>query len=148
MRKKAVSPVIATTLLVLIVLVLAAIIILFARGFVSEAVTKSIRGGPQQAIEQVCDEVSFDASLSGSEVSIVNRGDVAIYKIGAQKVGGPDVTINEYEVNLLSGETSSFTIDTTGADEINIIPILLGGTEGGELQQYSCPKRFWQVFVL
>ena len=44
--------------------------------------------------------------------------------------------------------STSNNIDTADADELVVIPILVGRTETEELQQYSCSKSTWQSFDL
>jgi flagellin-like protein len=59
MKKKGVSPVIATVLLVSIVIILGVIIFLWARGFVEESAQK---GG--RAVDMSCDDVNFEAGYN------------------------------------------------------------------------------------
>ena len=73
--KKGVSPVVATTLLIAIVIILAVIIFLWARGFLSERVQKFDR-----AIDLACEDVNFEAAVAGSsgayELDVVNNVEI------------------------------------------------------------------------
>ena len=82
-NKRALSPVIATVLLVMLVLVLAAIIFLWAKGFVGEQLQK--RGQP---IENICKEVSFNAQFvsSGDFIEITNLGNIPIYQFDIKSI--------------------------------------------------------------
>jgi flagellin-like protein len=79
-NKRGLSPVVATVLLVALVLVLASIIFLWARGFLGEQIEK----GGKPAME-LCKEMKFDVELISTSTSgvytvqIVNRGNYAIY---------------------------------------------------------------------
>jgi len=140
MKKRGVSPVITTVLLVLIVLILAVIIFLWARGFMKEQITKFDR-----PIEEKCGELRFTATLSGSSLAVSNTGDIPIYKIGIRKSGTGRADIDYTEVNLVSGRTETITIDTTGLDEISVIPVLLGKNEEDVVKEYSCSKDNWKI---
>jgi len=147
--KRAVSPVITTVLLILLVIVLAAIIFLWAKGFNSEAISKSISGSEPRAISLVCDDVKLSATISGSDLSIVNQGNVPVYKVGIRSGNGAQSTITEKEINLGAGSTTVVSdVDTTGIDKIEVIPILLGQKEDNTYEQYSCPKDNWQVITI
>jgi len=74
-KKKGVSPVIATVLLIAMVVVIALIIFLWFRGLTKEAITKF----DGQNIELVCMDVSFEASYSSGVLYIANLGNVPIF---------------------------------------------------------------------
>src|SRR3990167_6150131 len=75
MNRRGVSPVIATSLLIAMVVVIGMIIFLWFRGFTEEAVTKF--GGTN--IKLICGDVSFDSSYSGGSIFLENVGNVPIY---------------------------------------------------------------------
>ena len=73
-NERGLSPVIASVLMILLVLVLATMIFLWARGFVSEHVEKF-----GISIEESCSSINFEASVyEDEEVEIINRGNVDI----------------------------------------------------------------------
>jgi len=90
--KKAISPVVTTILLVMIAIVLALIILLWARGFIKETLMKF--GEP---IERACEQVNLQVSISGSELSVINQGSVPVYKL-AVRIEGKISELNEYNL--------------------------------------------------
>lgn len=142
--KKGVSPVITTVLLVLIVLTLASLIIVWGVTFIPEAIAKF-----DSPIENACQNVDFTAQkVSDSTISIVNVGNVYIYKIGVKEVGGPRSQIKENAVELTSGETYSALNIGISSGQVSVIPIILGLTESGEYQEYSCEEANWKTVTM
>lgn len=140
--KNAVAPVITTILLVLIVLVLASIIIVWGLSFIPEKVAKF--GGP---IENACADVGFTAEYSGSQISVVNTGNVPIYRFRIKQDSQARSDIDTGDVIKLnpgSAEVLSSTI-AAGTSEITLIPVLLGQTDSGKIQEFSCPSSSWQI---
>ncbi len=152
MRKKGVSPVIATVLLVGIVLVSALIVFVWVRGFTEEAVTKF--GG--ENIELTCEKVNFEASYSEDSLSITNVGNVPMYSLDIKISGdGSYITrsIEEItgsdewpEVGLkqgqsFSGSIGSGDIEISSGDELILIPVLLGKTSDGEERVHTCEEQ-------
>jgi len=150
-NKKAVSPVIATIMLVLLVIVLAAIIVLWGTTFIPEALTKFDR-----PIEEKCNEVKFSAELSeagaASKISVVNEGSVPIYKFSVRKQSSSESTVTTTDSkNLLPGSSVIIDADTSSlssGDEIDIIPILLGKTKSNKIQENQCSQLSWQVIEM
>jgi len=139
MKKRALSPVITTVLLVLIAIILAIIIFLWAKGFLRDQVQKF--GEP---ITYSCNSIKLRASVSANEISINNYGsDVPVYKIGATISGfGSSKITYLTETNFLQG--TSKTVDFPDADKIEwLIPILLGQTKDGSFKEFTCPKTSW-----
>ncbi|MBM3228537.1 hypothetical protein FJZ20_01475 [Candidatus Pacearchaeota archaeon] len=149
-NKKGVSPVIATVLLIAMVIIIGLIIFFWFRGLTKEAITKF--GGVN--VELVCEDVQFQAAYSPTvgTVSISNLGNVPIYDLRLKISGaGRHKTVELREIDatwpalglrpgksFLSQDLSS----TIGeAQEILIIPVLLGSSSSGE-QTYVCDERF------
>ncbi|MFH1425719.1 MAG: archaellin/type IV pilin N-terminal domain-containing protein [archaeon] len=126
LRKKGLSPVIATVLLVSIAVILAVIIFFWARHFVAEKVEKE-----GQAIELLCDDVSFSADAYGFKLYVENTGSVPLYGMEIKKKGtfGTEVLgpkIFEHS-SLPAGETGEIDIAGIGVGErLVVVPILLG----------------------
>jgi len=133
--KKGLSPVIASVLLILLVLVLAIIIFLWARGFVGEQVEKFGR-----SIESVCKSVDFDVIVSGSNgafysLEIVNRGNIGIsgfdfkvYSGGNSEIVRIDTGVPAFgslNVNVELGNVFSESVDY-----IDVFPLLKGNVVG------------------
>lgn len=156
MERKGVSPVIATVLLVAMVIVIGLIIFLWFRGLTKEAVTKF--GGKN--IELVCQDVDFSASYALGSLSIFNEGNVPIFemKIKIYKPGEhatldlEDLSPNWPDQGLRQGgaflsEDLSTKQEFSGADEISVIPVLLGSSKKGR-QTHMCDEQYGQKIII
>ena len=152
-EKRGVSPVIATTLLVTMVVVIGLIIFLWFRGFTQEAITKF--GGTN--IELVCGDVRFDSSYSSGSIFLSNIGNVPIYSfqlkieqpgshdtlgIESAALGWPDTGLNQGGV--FSGDISS---SASGAEKITLIPILRGTSDSG-VRTHVCDEQYGKEIIL
>ncbi len=141
MKKKALSPVIATVLLVAIVIAIALIVFLWIRNMKGEVITKF--GG--ENVETVCGEVVFTGDYTAPTLSIVNNGNVGIFKMKLKvyREGNSEtVSINSFR-SLNPGETFSTEEigDLSDAEKILLIPILLGDSEDGE-RAFVCEEDY------
>lgn len=147
-KKKGLSPVVATVLLITIVIVIALIIFLWAKGFVSERVQKF-----GQAVEYSCGNneksVDFVADYVRAEnkIGLVNRGNVPLYGVVVKEIRpGTASKVNTKEPfgrTLSVGESreielSSLNDKSTG---LLIVPIILGQS-GAERIAYTCDDAF------
>ncbi len=141
-RKRGLSPVIATVLLIGIVVVIALIVFTWFKGFTQEAVTKN-----DQNAQLVCNEIKFKASLSETTLSILNSGNVPIYgmvlKIAG--VGGFETKdikelSNWPDEGLNVGGAFVDSLDVSG-DSITFIPILKGYSQKGGEASYICNEN-------
>ncbi len=152
-NKRGLSPVITTVMLIAIVIVLAVIILMWARYFVPDAITKD-----GQNIESVCQEVAFEATYrddpagSADEIVVSNNGNIDIYAFEAMLEGNgasyskemmPQeiATGDDLTGGLKKGASANMTIDVpAGTTKITITPILLG--EVGEREEkYLCKNH-------
>ena len=159
-NKRGVSPVVATVLLIVIVVVLGAIIFIWARGFLSESATKGDR-----VVENSCEDINFEVQLvdsasqcgGGGAIDINNIGNIPIYGAKVLKyddatgaidslaladetfVGGT-VTVGRSSYVCLSGITLS------SGDKFRIIPKLLAEKESRKIV-YTCPEKDGQTVV-
>ncbi len=135
MKKKGLSPVIASVMMIMLVLVLSAMIFLWARGFISEQIEKF-----DKPIGDVCAEVNFDAVLvNDNELEIINRGnvgirsfDIKLIKGGTSEVakfdfGGPQIDPGQA---VRQSVTTLLMNDNTAPDKIIVYPTLLGSVRG------------------
>tara|TARA_Y100000310_G_C20600636_1_gene772828 strand:- start:290 stop:772 length:483 start_codon:yes stop_codon:yes gene_type:complete len=144
-EKRGLSPVIASVLLILLVLVLAALIFLWARGFISEQIEKF--GKP---IEELCEDVSFEAEIVESpgirELAITNRGNVDIYHLNIKKIKGGNSEFLRFDYSIDSGESiqekvslQMEQIDLGDPEKIIIYPVLIGSIQGkGSNSAFTC----------
>lgn len=145
-KKKGLSPVIATVLLIMLVLFLALIVFLWARGFISERIEKF--GKP---IEKLCKSVDFEASLiqssTGSDLDtleIVNQGNINIHsiEIRVSKGGNADVQRYDFLINSMDSirkEVSLRMEDGFYPQKIEVFPVLAGNVKGKKiLKSFVC----------
>ncbi len=136
------SPVIATVLLISIVVVIGMIIFLWARGFVKEEGTKFGRN-----IKLACEDVEFEASYDSSQLSIVNSGNVPIYRIKLKISSDGGFRTEELtesdgwaEFGLKQGDTYIGEVDISG-DKVLIVPVLIGSSGSGQ-KIYTCEDQY------
>jgi flagellin-like protein len=143
MRKKALSPVITTVLLVLLAIILALIIFIWARGFTQERLTK-FDGTETRPAEEVCNSVNFQASLANGQISIINTGNIPIYKLGFKLSGAFGAKISySNETNIVPG--GSKIIQINDADKIDkVIPIILASSKDNKVHEFTCPNVNWK----
>ncbi|MBC8495901.1 type IV pilin [archaeon] len=143
--KKGVSPVVATVLLVALMLILAAIIFAWARGFVKEAVEKN-----GESAEYICDQLKFDANFAAKgfvekkmtgTIQVVNRGTIPIYGFDIKQVDGGVVKRTPFVFKVAAGETipAKNIVLEGDAEKLEIFPIILGMVKNQKLnKQYTC----------
>lgn len=150
-RKKGVSPVIATVLLIAIVVVLAIIVFLWIRGLVGESITKF----DGENVKLICNKVDFQASYSNGVLVISNSGNIPIYKIKIEASGkgnsDSSILVDQWKkTGLDSGDTYSGQIPSNlqseSYDTLTLIPILLGKTDGGQAT-YPCDSNGYEISI-
>ena len=153
-KKRGISPVIATVLLVAMVVVIGLIIFLWFRGITEEAVTKF--GG--RNIELVCEEVEFLSDYSAAGIlSVSNMGNVPIFGMKARisKQGGHetlnigDLSVGWPEIGLRQMGTFSGNLmeEFAGAEQVLLIPVLMGTSAQGE-QTHVCEDKYGQDLII
>lgn len=140
-NKRAVSPLIATVLLVLIVLVASGLVYAWSKSFIAEQLEKF--GDP---VETVCQKLDFDAQLEGSSLYINNRGNVQIHQVNVLLKGPGKSTLKPSlqpdDGSIAGGKTGTVTLSgLTGYDSVEVTPILLGrGRDSGETKLFPCKE--------
>ena len=147
--KRAVSPVISTVLLILIVIILATIILLWSRGFIKEVILKEI-AGESKRIEQFCAEVKLEGIVNPSgSFGFYNVGNVPIYavslKLTGRDTGKSEIITIKPEDGGSVNPSFSLVIEDQGDyddyEEVKIIPILLGKSKSGGIKEKECPEE-------
>jgi len=159
-RKKGISPVIATVLLIAMVVVVALIVFVWFRGMVGESATKMGKN-----IKLVCDDVKFDASYSTSsdKLTIVNRADVPIFQLRVRLSGGGSYGTEEITSETHDGSPSDEgkwelmgltqegrfvgKFDVDSAEKITVFPVLIGSSEDGR-RTYVCEGQYGEEIDL
>lgn len=140
-KKRGLSPVIATVLLLAMVVVIGLIVFLWFRGMTQETVTKF--GG--QNIELICDEVNFDASYSNGILYISNTGNVPIFDMNMKVFREGSYETQELTdfnglnqgASFVSGDVS---VEIGSASKIVLTPVLIGSSKKGE-RIYKCSEQ-------
>ena len=153
-NKIGLSPVIATILLVAMVMVIGLIVFIWMRSSIKEVIYKF----QDKNIELSCADVSFDVEYNSDDtLYVVNKGGVPIrdFKVQVAK-GGTKTTFNLEDKYLIEDPNKKFigitsgngeTVDVSGegietADEILVIPILLGKSDSGIEKNYVCDEIY------
>ncbi len=143
MKKKGVSPIIATVLLVGMVVALALIIFVWMRSFTRETITKF----EDENIKLACDKIDIQVSYNAGteEISISNIGNVPIYDVRVKLIGAGGYTtknIRDFSAwpryGLNPGDAKS--VGSFSAEEVRIIPILLGNSDKGK-RTFACENK-------
>tara|TARA_Y100000310_G_C20493592_1_gene720451 strand:- start:444 stop:884 length:441 start_codon:yes stop_codon:yes gene_type:complete len=135
MKKKGVSPVIATILLIAIGFVLAVIIFMWARGFLSERTLKF-----EMPIEDACGDIAFEAEAVGGKLGVVNRGNVPLYGAEMRKKGfGTIENVGVFETTITVGDTARVDLGSgiSAGETLVVVPIILGES-GGAKKTHVC----------
>ncbi|MCR4284778.1 MAG: hypothetical protein NUV97_01885 [archaeon] len=154
MGKRGLSPVIATVLLVLLVLVLSSLIFLWARGFISEQIDKF--GRP---IDVLCNTVDFSVerveTVSGEDaLEVVNNGDIDIYHLDVKMFDEKgNSEINKFKFNIDAGKSTRGEItlrmsDNTRPKEITVYPALIGTVHGKSTNRVFTCGDVGQTIIL
>ena len=144
MKKRGLSPVIATVFMILLVLVLAALIFLWTRGFLSEEIEKF--GEP---IDNLCKRVDFEVQRVPGEIGtyaleVVNRGDINIFHLDIKMFKDGNSEISRFKFKIDAGQSIKKDIslkmkDGSTPDKIEISPALLGTVEGKDSNKvFTC----------
>ncbi|MBT4257875.1 type IV pilin [archaeon] len=144
-KKRGLSPVIATVLLIAIVIAIALIIFLWVRGMTEESVTKF----SGENIKLSCDKVSYNAQYENGNLYFSNDGNVPIYRIEIDSIIGgtheskniEDLVTNWPSNGLGQGKTFSGNLAShlSGAESFKIIPVLIGNSDDGK-KTYICSE--------
>jgi len=145
MKRKGVSPIIATVLLIAMVIALAMIVFIWMRALTKETITKF----EDENIELACDKVKFEASYGIGQLSVLNSGDVSLYDIKA-KVSSVEGSVTKSIRDSCLDSWPRYGLNPGGAflgdikgldgDEVKLIPVLLGNSETGK-KAFTCDER-------
>ena len=121
---------IASVLMIMLVLVLAAMIFLWARGFIGEQIEKF--GRP---VEELCGEVDFRVQQVGEKLEVLNRGNVDIRHLDIKMFKGGNSEISKFDLQVDAGEAAKqdITLLMDGdivPEKIMAYPALIGTVSG------------------
>lgn len=155
MRKKGVSSVVATVVLIALVMTMAATIIIWSTG-----ITEKITGGSitlqGKNIALTCNDIIFEFSYTEGKLYLKNPGNLLIYgmKLRIYSDGSyetqdiKDLTPNWPEDGLKPGGafSDSITFDAE-VNEVVLIPILIGKTDNGKESEYVCERKSYTLLI-
>lgn len=152
MKKKGISPIIATILLIVLVVIIGAIVFIWFRSMTQEAITKF----DGKNIDLVCEDVHFDADYSGTTLTISNTGNVPIYSMNVKLEGSGSYETNEITIYIDWPENglnqgaiiSEEFILPSKSEKITLIPILLGLDKDSNEKTQSCEERHGKEIYL
>jgi flagellin-like protein len=142
-KKKALSPVITTILLILLAIVLASIVLLWGQGFIKESLVKFDPAlNEDRPIEELCDKVNFVGQVQGNSLIMNNLGEIPIHRINIKASSDVSSDSEEIEINLNVGASRTIlTSLSLVGKQIEVTPILLGKNKNEEISQYSCSNN-------
>ena len=154
MKKRGLSPVIATVLLIGIVVVTGLIIFMWFRGLTQEAITKF-----DQNIQLVCDDVDFVASYQSGSLAVSNIGNIPIFgmKVMINSGGGGFETQDIIDLaptwpgtGLNQGKAFSSSVSGIGGSvtSIKLIPVLRGIKQSGAESSFVCDENYGREISL
>jgi len=145
-NKKAISPLIATVLLVVIALAMFIVVYSWLRGMISEQTEKF--GAP---IETQCEKVIFTARAETNNVIITNQGNIPIVGISVKiKFEGKTLTKSvkkPVDGVVSAGETETIAVGDdeflfSKAEKKTITPIIQGkSTKTGAFKRFICQTK-------
>jgi len=150
MNKKALSPVIAKILLILLTIAILIIIILWLMGFFSEGILKF-----KEPIENQCGDIRFKFSITKAEalgfpeIQIANNGLISIFDFYIKYIKENGESEGVYLGKSLDpGSSLSLEIikSTTDTKEIRVSPVLLG-TSKNKNKQYICLDNVQSILL-
>lgn len=138
--RKAVSPLIATVLLIALVVLLSVIIYWWSKSFIGEKVEKF--GKPAS---QACDEVSIRSEKYSTGVDVVNQGDIPIVGISTKKVSAGESRVEDFNFvqALTSGKIASINTSVS-YDKIIVMPYIMAETDSGS-KPYLCKDNIQEI---
>jgi flagellin-like protein len=143
--KRGLSPVIASVLLILLVIVLASFIFLWARGFISEQIEKF-----GQPVEKLCDSISFEAEIVDSgaagadSLKVINTGNTAIFQLDLRMTKEGNSVVSTFKFKIDPGASTRGDVylkmkDGTRPDELEVFPAIIGSVKGKNTQKvFTC----------
>lgn len=140
-KKRGISPVIATVLLIVLGLILAMLIFVWAKSVVKE---QELKFG--LSVSEACKDTQFSADIIGGTLRVNNLGNVPLYGMEIRKVASGKVqkidTVDDLG-GVAPGATKSGTVNgvTPGESGLIAVPIILGETSE-YTKPYTCAEEF------
>jgi flagellin-like protein len=141
-KKKGVSPVIATVLLIVIAIIIAIIILLWFQLFYKEKLLKF-----DKPIESVCSEVSIRTFVNEDDsFGFTNIGNVPIYRANLKTTSQGSSETFEISKGIDAGFSTVIEgYKYSDYEQVEIIPVLLGKSKDGGVNEFVCEKNGFVV---
>ena len=143
MKKRGLSPLIATVLLVAIAVIALGLIFVWFNTIKTEQIQKF--GIP---IGEQCNKLDFKIELSSNKITIENNGEISIYGINLEinKDGDIITRFLRPQDGFIGSKESDFVTATTAdlsgkIESIVAVPVILGETSSGEGKLNPCLDR-------
>ena len=148
--KKAISPLVATVILIGVAIVLFGIIFFWISNMISDQTMKF-----EVRIETQCDNVAFSATVDGDEITVSNQGNLPIVGMTIQ-ITSNGKTITKGLATTVSGVIEPMQTDVIIVDEKEfpfasaskrvIMPMLQGKlAKSGKMNRYTCQNKAMTV---
>lgn len=136
-QKRGISPIVATVLLVALVVIIAIIIFLWARGFIKENVMKDNRNAAE-----ICKDISLESEIDNGLLVVSNTGNYPVHSLKIKGITAGDSEIEVFEPvgGIGVGDTVD-TIDVSDYDSILIVPKILGQNKNNENRIFECSEE-------
>ncbi len=149
--KRAVSPLIATVLMITLTVAAAVIVYTWAHGLVKEQIEKFGKNA-----EQVCDQLNFNAdvrlvSANLFDLYLINQGNVPIYAVDITKIGKSKSVVDRRVITLSEGSSTkqTLTLERSSYSSILVLPVILGSVRGQQNEKpYACTQQYGQKLDL
>ena len=156
LNKKAISPLIATVMLIAVSIAIFSTIFFWLRGMIAENVMKF-----DSPIETQCENVAFTASVDATDennvkIVVSNQGNIPIIgmnikvknsgKTLIKSIRKPiDGVISPAETDVIALETGIFS---TGDSQRTITPVIQGkGVKTGKMSRYVCKSKAFDLQI-
>jgi len=133
MTKRGLSPIVGTVLLIVIVITIGAVIFAWSDNFITNL-------GPTGLD---CNDINFEAGVFGSDLEVVNRGNVPIFGFEIKLIEDGEISVKEtVNSKVDAGESVELGLEELYVigEELLIIPIVEDG--------FICADRFGLSFEI
>jgi len=147
--KKGLSPLGATVILVAVAVIIIALLFVWMKNVEKEEIEKF-----NLPARDICQKIGISAELSGTTISITNRGGIPIYGINIEIVRDGEITTRFLRTRdglIESGETDSIKLTTSDLsgqiDELAVVPLILGESKKtGDKRLHTCSNQGDKIF--
>ena len=149
-KKKGLSPIITTVILIALVIAIISIVFFWFRGMVEEGVTKFGKN-----IQLVCEDIEFKATYENGMLSLVNEGNIPIYNINVKITKDGNYETIDLRTNLAwpseglrQGIAKEINIGQQESDQnLELTPVLVGTSQSGK-KMFICGGQYGKILEI